>query len=265
MSYFREPFRKIDLMLHFDEIVFGPISSRRLGSSLGVNLLPSKGKLCNFDCIYCECGWNKDGKSDGRFPELEDIRNALEEKMSKASADGVRIDSITFSGNGEPTMHPDFPEVIDITLKLRDRFFPDAKVSVLSNATLVGRAEITEALMRVDNPILKIDASSDELIRKMNKPAGSYRLADVVESLRKFDGRFVLQTMFLRSPDFDTASPEALNAWMDIVRELKPREVMVYTIDRETPDKSLGKYTVEEMRAMVAPLIDEGYRIQIRG
>jgi wyosine [tRNA(Phe)-imidazoG37] synthetase (radical SAM superfamily) len=119
--------------------------------------------------------------------------------------------------------------------------------------------------MRVDNPILKIDASSDELIRKMNKPAGSYRLADVVESLRKFDGRFVLQTMFLRSPDFDTASPEALNAWMDIVRELKPREVMVYTIDRETPDKSLGKYTVEEMRAMVAPLIDEGYIIQIRG
>lgn len=252
-------------MLHFDEIVFGPIRSRRLGSSLGVNLLPSKGKLCNFDCVYCECGWNKDGKSDGKFPRLEDIEAALEEKMSKASSEGVPVDSITFSGNGEPTIHPDFPQVIDVTLRLRDRYFPAAKVSVLSNATMIGRKDVADALMRVDNPILKIDASSDALIQKINKPAGSYRLAEVVENLRKFDGRFVLQTMFLKSPDFDTASPDALNAWMDIVRELKPREVMVYTIDRETPDKSLGKYSVEEMTEMVQSLIDEGFDVQIRG
>lgn len=252
-------------MLHFDEIVFGPIRSRRLGSSLGVNLLPSKGKLCNFDCVYCECGWNKDGKSDGKFPQLEDIEAALEEKMSKASSEGIPVDSITFSGNGEPTIHPDFPQVIDVTLRLRDRYFPAAKVSVLSNATMIGRKDVAEALMRVDNPILKIDASSDALIQQINKPAGSYRLAEVVENLRKFDGRFVLQTMFLKSPDFDTASPDALKAWMDIVRELKPREVMVYTIDRETPDKSLGKYSVEEMKEMVQSLIDEGFDIQIRG
>ncbi len=252
-------------MLHFDEIVFGPIRSRRLGSSLGVNLLPSKGKLCNFDCVYCECGWNKDGKSDGRFPELKDIEAALEEKMSRAAAEGVPVDSITFSGNGEPTIHPAFAQVIDVTLRLRDRYFPQAKVSVLSNATMIGRKDVADALMRVDNPILKIDASSDELIQKINKPAGSYRLAEVVENLRKFEGRFVLQTMFLRSEEFDTASPEALAAWMDIVRELKPREVMVYTIDRETPDKTLGKYTVEEMKAFVQPLVDEGFEIQIRG
>lgn len=252
-------------MLHFDEIVFGPIRSRRLGSSLGVNLLPSKGKLCNFDCVYCECGWNKDGKSDGRFPELKDIEAALEEKMSRAADEGVPVDSITFSGNGEPTIHPAFAQVIDVTLRLRDRYFPQAKVSVLSNATMIGRKDVAEALMRVDNPILKIDASSDELIQKINKPAGSYRLAEVVENLRKFEGRFVLQTMFLRSEEFDTASPEALAAWMDIVRELKPREVMVYTIDRETPDKTLGKYTVEEMKAFVQPLVDEGFEIQIRG
>lgn len=252
-------------MLHFDEIVFGPIFSRRLGSSLGVNLLPSVGKLCNFDCVYCECGWNKDGRGDGRFPQLPDIEKALEEKMAKASAEGVGVDSITFSGNGEPTMHPDFPKVIDVTLRLRDRYFPDAKVSVLSNATLVGRKEIADALMRVDNPILKIDASSDELVRKINKPVGPYRLADVVEGLKRFEGRFVLQTMFLRSREFDTVTEDALAAWMDIVRELKPREVMVYTIDRETPDKTLGKYTVEEMTAMVQPLIDEGFKIQIRG
>ena len=252
-------------MLHFDEIVFGPIFSRRLGSSLGVNLLPSKGKLCNFDCVYCECGWNKDGVGDKVFPKLEDIEAALNEKMAKAVAEGVAVDSITFSGNGEPTMHPDFPQVIDITLRLRDRYFPNAKVSVLSNATLVGRKAIAEALKRVDNPILKIDASSDELVKKINKPVGAYRLSEVVEALKAFEGGFILQTMFLRSPEFDTAAPEALAAWMDIVRELKPREIMVYTIDRETPDKSLGKYTVEQMTAFVQPLIDEGYKIQIRG
>mgnify|MGYP003289873029 CR=1 FL=1 len=252
------------MMLHFNEIVFGPIFSRRLGSSLGVNLLPSKGKLCNFDCVYCECGWNKDGMNDRRFPEFAEIEAALEEKMAKAAEEGTGVDSITFSGNGEPTMHPDFPKVIDVTLRLRDRYFPNAKVSVLSNATLIGRPAVAEALMRVDNPILKIDASSDDLIEKINKPSGSYRLADVIGNLKKFEGRFVLQTMFLRSPDFDTAAPEALNRWMEIVRELKPREVMVYTIDRETPDKSLGKYT-EEMTEMVRPLIEEGYRIQVRG
>lgn len=252
-------------MLHFDDIVFGPIFSRRLGSSLGVNLLPSKGKLCNFDCIYCECGWNKDGAGDRNFPLLADIESALETKMSALAAEGGKVDSITFSGNGEPTMHPDFPEVIDITLRLRDRFFPKAKVSVLSNATLIGRKAVADALMRVDNPILKLDASTDGLVRKINKPVGTYRLDEVVGNMKLFEGRFVLQTMFLKSPDFNTAEPEALAGWMDIVREVRPREIMVYTIDRETPDKSLEKYTVDEMRELVRPLIEEGYDIQIRG
>ena len=252
-------------MLHFDDIVFGPIFSRRLGSSLGVNILPSKGKLCNFDCVYCECGWNKDGIADRRFPTYEEVVTAFEDKMSSLSAEGTKVDSITFSGNGEPTMHPDFPKIVDAVLNCRDRFFPQAKVSVLSNAYLVGRPSVAEALKRVDNPILKIDASSDELVRQINKPVGAYRLADIVNALKGFDGNFILQTMFLRSPEFDTAAPEALQKWMDIVRELHPREIMVYTIDRETPDKSLGKYTVEEMTALVKPLLDEGYKIQIRG
>jgi len=252
-------------MLHFDEIVFGPIFSRRLGSSLGVNLLPSKGKLCNFDCIYCECGWNKDGISDKVFPETSDVEKALEMKMSKAASEGVPVDSITFSGNGEPTMHPDFPQIIDITLRLRDRYFPHAKVSVLSNATLIGRKAVAEALMKVDNPILKLDGSDDGLVMKMNKPVGHYSVDEVVDGLKAFRGNFVLQTMFLRSADVDTASPEALSRWMDIVREVRPREIMVYTIDRETPDKTLGKYTVEEMTAFVQPLIDEGFKVQVRG
>jgi wyosine [tRNA(Phe)-imidazoG37] synthetase (radical SAM superfamily) len=193
------------------------------------------------------------------------VEAALKEKMAKAAAEGVPVDSITFSGNGEPTMNPDFPQIVEATVRLRDRYFPQAKVSVLSNAVLVARKEIADALKKVDNPILKIDASSDELIAKINKPVGRYRLAEIVEALKGFEGDFILQTMFLRSNDFDTTVPDALEAWMDIVRELKPREIMVYTIDRETPDKSLGKYTVEQMTEFVQPLLDEGFKIQIRG
>jgi len=193
------------------------------------------------------------------------VEAAMEEKMSKAAAEGVPVDSITFSGNGEPTMNPDFPEIIDAVLRCRDRYYPDAKVSVLSNATLAGRPAVAEALKRVDNPILKIDASSDELVRMINKPVGNYRLDEVVEALMKFEGRFILQTMFLKSPDFDTTSPEALNGWMEIVRKTNHREIMVYTIDRETPEKSLEKYSVEEMEALVQPLVDEGFKVQIRG
>ena len=252
-------------MLHFDDIVFGPIYSRRLGSSLGVNVLPTVGKLCNFDCIYCECGWNKDGRSDGKFPRLAEVEAALEDKLSKAAAEGTPVDSITFSGNGEPTMNPDFPQIVEATVRLRDKYFPNAKVSVLSNAVLVARKQIAEALKKVDNPILKIDASSDELVEKINKPVGKYRLSEIVDALKEFNGDFILQTMFLRAQDFDTTEDKALKAWMDIVRELKPREIMVYTIDRETPDKTLRKYTVEEMTSFVQPLLDEGFKIQIRG
>lgn len=253
-------------MLHFDDIVFGPIYSRRLGSSLGVNILPSKGKLCNFDCVYCECGWNKDGAvADRRFPTLEEVEEALTSKIRKAASEGVPVDSITFSGNGEPTMNPDFAEIIDVTLRLRDEYFPDAKVSVLSNATLLSRDKVAQALKKVDNPILKIDASSQELVEMINKPVGAYKLVEVLEHMKEFDGNFIMQTMFLKSKAFDTVAGGALEAWMNIVRELKPRQVMVYTIDRETPDKTLAKYTVEEMTAMVQPLIDEGFDVQIRG
>ena len=252
-------------MLRFEDIVFGPIRSRRLGASLGVNLLPAKGKLCNFDCIYCECGWNRDGHEDTRFPDFDDVRMALETRISELSATGQQLDSITFSGNGEPTLHPAFPDIIDLVLALRDRYYPEAKVSVLSNATLVTRPAIVEALKKVDNPILKIDGPDDRTIGMMNIPSGHYRLAEIIDGLKTFEGNFILQTMFLRSPHFDLSLKASLDAWMDIVRLLKPREIMVYTIDRETPDTSLRKYTVEEMTAFVRPLIDEGFKIQIRG
>ena len=252
-------------MLHFDDIVFGPIASRRLGASLGVNILPSKGKLCNFDCVYCECGWNADGAQDRTLPTFEQVKAALDERIPALAAEGVRIDSITFSGNGEPTVHPDFPQIMDEVILLRDRYCPDAKVSVLSNAALVVRPQVREALRKSDNPILKIDGPDDEMIAAVNKPVGTYRLKDILEGLKLFEGNFILQTMFVKSPDFDMSSPDVISAWRDIVRLLKPREVMVYTIDRETPDGRLGKYTVEQMAELVQPLVDEGYKIQIRG
>ena len=248
-----------------EEIVFGPIHSRRLGSSLGINVLPERGKLCNFDCIYCECGWNRDGRGDTRLPVADDLRNALEDKLSSCAAEGIGIDSITFSGDGEPTINPFFPEMVDITLALRDKYYPKAVVSVLSNATMVHKDAVFEALRKVDNPILKIDAPTTELARIINRPAPGYRVEDVVEALKRFEGDFVLQTMFLRCEGFDSSSPEVLQGWMDIVRTLRPREVMVYTIDRETPQKDLVRFTPEEMRGLVRPLVEEGFKVQVRG
>lgn len=243
--------------------VFGPIFSRRLGSSLGINLLPQEGKLCNFDCIYCECGWNRDGRGDSVLPTAGDVRKALTQKLEECHAAGTPIDSITFSGDGEPTLNPDFPAIIDLTLELRDRFYPEAKVSVLSNATRTWKEDVFQALRKVDNPILKLDGPTDEAVRLVNQPLGRYHVSDIVRDLERFEGEFILQTMFLRGEGF--ASEDWVECWMDIVRKLKPRTVMVYTIDRETPQQGLRKYTVGEMRALVQPLIDEGFELQIKG
>ena len=237
--------------------------SRRLGVSLGINLLPRDGKLCNFDCIYCECGWNRDGVPHSAFPPPADVETALRAKLSELPPQGVKADSITFSGNGEPTLHPQFPEIVDAVVALRDELMPSAKVSVLSNATTCGNPRVLAALKKVDNPIMKIDAPTVELARMVNRPAGTYDVGSVVKNLEAFGGDFVLQTMFLRSETFDSASDEVLLPWLDIVRHLKPRLTMVYSLDRETPQKSLEKYSAQRMRELVLPLIREGYDIVI--
>ena len=248
-----------------EEVVFGPIRSRRLGSSLGINLLPEKGKICTFDCIYCECGWNKDGRNDTKLPSAEKVRNALEVKLQQCKATQTPIDSITFSGDGEPTINPEFPQIIDDTIRLRNQYYPNSKITVLSNATMVHKPEVFDALRKVDNPTMKIDAPTNELVERINHPAPGYDIHRVVEALKQFKGDFILQTMFLKSKDFDSSSPEVLKGWMDIVRLLKPREVMVYTIDRPTPGEGLQKFTVEEMQTLVKPLLNEGFVIQIKG
>ena len=251
-------------MLHFNNMIYGPVHSRRLGSSLGVNILPTIGKLCNFDCIYCECGWNRDGISNGVFPTTKEFEPALRNALAKLSADGKPLDSITFSGNGEPTLNPHFPEMMDVTIALRDEFVPAAKVTVFSNATTCGKLSVLDALKKADNPVMKIDAPTNELAAHINKPSCIYDIEAIVDNLRAFNGDFILQTMFLRSDDFDSASPEVLGPWMDIVRELNPREIMAYSIDRETPQKSLKKYTFEEISLLVKPLVDEGFIVQVK-
>ena len=248
-----------------EETVFGPIHSRRLGNSLGINLLPVNGKLCTFDCIYCECGWNKDGQADTRLPKAAEVREKLEARLVQLASESVPVDSITFSGDGESTINPEFPKIIDDTLALRDKYYPMAKVSVLSNATQVHRPEIFAALRKIDNPIMKIDAPTNALAQRINIPAAGYDVNRVVEALKQFDGDFILQTMFLKANGFDSSSPEVLNGWMDIVRLLKPREIMAYTIDRPTPEVGLQKFTVEEMEAFLSPLKEEGFNLQIKG
>ena len=248
-----------------EETVFGPIHSRRLGSSLGINLLPTKGKLCNFDCIYCECGWNADGAADRRLPTAAQVRELLEAKLRQCAADCTPIDSITFSGDGEPTLNPEFPQIVRDTVELRNRYFPGAVVSVLTNATRICRQEVAEALHLVDNAILKLDAPTDALAAVINQPRAEYHVESIVGDMERFGHDFVLQTMFLRAPGFDSSNPEVLGPWMDIVRRLRPREVMVYTLDRPAPAEGLQKFTAAEMQALVQPLIDEGIKIQIKG
>ena len=249
-----------------EETVFGPIFSRRLGSSLGINLLPEKGKICNFDCIYCECGWNRDGRNDTVLPTAEKVRTDLERMLIKLAHEGTPVDSITFSGDGEPTINPEFPQIIDDTLRLRDQYYLQAKVSVLSNATRVHVPEVFNALCKVDNPIMKIDAPTNDLVEKINMPAPGYDVNRVIEALKQFDGNFVLQTCMLRGNGFDSSNPEVVGPLMDIVRLLKPREWMVYTIDRATPMQGLEKFSPQEMKALVQPIIDEGItKVQIKG
>lgn len=246
-----------------EPIVFGPIYSRRLGNSLGINLLPQEGKLCNFDCVYCECGWNKDGRGDTRIPSAEEVREALDIRLNACQVGSVLVDSITFSGDGEPTLNPDFARIVDDTLALRDRYCPSAKVSVLSNATRIGREDVFQALCKVDNPILKLDAPTDAQAALVNRPAAGYHVEEVVQGMVRFQGNFILQTLFLQGPGW--ATEDWVDGWMDLVRKVRPRSLMVYTLDRETPMQGLKKYTVEQMRSLVQPLLDEGYDIQIKG
>ena len=254
----------------FSEIVFGPLHSRRLGSSLGMNLLPYDGKLCNFDCIYCECGFNKDFRTRTKLPSRENVKEALEDKLIKLKEEGTKIDVITFAGNGEPTMHPAFSGIIDDTIELRNKYTPHAKISVLSNGMAVHKQHIFEALQKVESPVLKLDSAFDETVRLIDRPnSPTYSVAKQVKLYKQFEGNFVLQTMFIRGSfegqSVDNTTEEEVSAWLKLVEELNPREVMIYTIDRETPAKELKKAPLEVLNEIAEKVKQLGIKTNVAG
>lgn len=241
----------------YHDIIFGPVRSRRLGLSLGVNLLPTESKLCSFDCIYCECGWNAEHPGARRFNRREDVQRLLGETLRRMVDAGTPPDVITFAGNGEPTLHPHFEAIIGDTIALRDALCPAARISVLSNATQLHREEVRRALLRADNNILKLDSAFDETVRRMNNPKNpTYTVRGVVEQMKTFDGRMILQTMFLRGvcngAPIDNTTEEEVAAWLGLVAEIRPRQVMVYSLDRDTPCPTLEKVPRGELLAIAA-------------
>lgn len=245
----------------FGQIAYGPIHSRRLGTSLGMELMPLAHKLCTFNCVYCECGWNTP-VSHPKLPTREEVKMALEARLKE----GLDLDVITFSGNGEPTLHPDFLGIIEDTCALRDQYCPKAKVSVLSNSTQLGRPDVVQALRLCDNRILKLDAATDEMMRRIDLPVNEHlTVKQIIEWLAQFNGDFTLQTCFLRGEHagqrIDNTTPEELEAWYKAVDTLHPKQIMIYVIDRKTPEENLTKISREEMETIAAPLRAKGYDV----
>ena len=255
-----------DQTILFHSTIFGPIHSRRLGVSLGVNLMPSDGKVCSFDCIYCEAGYNAQGTGKSGLPSREKVREDLEKKLSDMHYNGDSLDVITFSGNGEPTLHPDFAGVIDDTLALRDRFYPDAKVSVLTNSTRIFDPAVAEALKKVDNNILKLDSAINPTMRLIDAPVSKeFTVERVVEALKQFKGTGVIQTMLLRGEHngqhVDNTTPEEVDALIKAYKEIAPKEVMLYSLDRFTPEEKLKKVEKEELDRIADQVREAGINV----
>ena len=242
--------------------IFGPVHSRRLGISLGINLMPADGKVCSFDCIYCECGLNGDHRPKLPRPTREEVALKLEEKLQQMKAEGLLPDVLTFAGNGEPTCHPHFAEIIGDTIRLRDQYCPKAKVSVLSNSTMIHRQQVHNALMLVDNNILKLDTVDPIYINKVDRPQSTYDVDKIIERLKAFNGHVIIQTMFMQGSasdeSVDNTGEEYVAPWLEAVKEIAPQQVMIYTIDRETPTQGLLKATHEQLDAIRDRVIAAG-------
>ncbi len=244
-----------DQTVLFHSTVFGPIHSRRLGVSLGINLMPNDGKVCSFDCLYCEAGYNSQGTGTTGISTRDEVYRQLDAKLSSMKAAGDPLDVITFSGNGEPTLAPDFPGIIDDTIALRDKYYPDAKVSVLTNSTRIFDPKVAEALKKVDNNILKLDSAIEETMRLIDRPSSKDFTVDrVVEALRQFEGTGIIQTMMLRGEHdgkaIDNTTDREVKALIAAYEAIKPREIMLYSLDRSTPEEKLIKVSLEELKSM---------------
>lgn len=256
-------------MMLFDQIIFGPIHSRRLGLSLGVNLLPVDAKICSFNCIYCECGFNTTIQ-DFPFPTRAQVSEILSAKLQQMNTEGEIPDVITFAGNGEPTLHPDFEGIIDDTIELRNKFCPTAKVSVLSNSTRVHKAHIFSALNKVDNNILKFDSAIDRTMKLIDQPVGKQiSIKWLIEQLKKFDGKLIIQTMFLRGKyqgeSIDNTTDEEITAWLNALEIIRPQQIMIYSLDRDTPVQQLQKVYVEELNIIAEKARDRGFDVAVAG
>ncbi len=254
-------------MILFNEIIFGPVKSRRLGISLGINLLPTHAKICSFDCIYCECGFNLRIK-DAQLPSRKDVYRALETKLQEMIADALLPDNITFAGNGEPTMHKEFLPIIEDTLFLRDKYCPKAKVSVLSNSAHMHKPYIFKALTMVDNNILKFDSAIDETVSRLNRPISkTFNTRWQIEYFKKFGGKLIIQTMFLRGNlqdgVIDNTTAEEISAWLEALKLIQPQQVMIYTFERETPTAGLEKVGLDELNQIAARVSDLGIAVSV--
>ena len=242
--------------------IFGPVHSRRLGVSLGINLLPSDGKHCSFDCVYCECGFNADHRPSNPLPTREEVFIQLESRLRDMYEKGPKPDVFTFAGNGEPTAHPHFAEIIDDTIGLRNKYFPDAKVSVLSNSTFICRQNVFKALKKVDNNILKLDTVDNAYIRAVDRPVPGYNVEEIVARMKDFQGKLIIQTMFMKGTfnglDVDNTADAYVLPWLEAVKSISPAQVMIYTIDRETPGQELLKASHEDLDRILALLEKEG-------
>lgn len=254
----------------FDQIIFGPVKSRRLGISLGVNLLPTDSKVCSFDCIYCECGWTpRKREKKAVLPTRLQVRQQMEEKLTEMALSNELPDVITFAGNGEPTLHPEFEGIIDDTIELRNRLSPDARIAVLSNATMLHKASVIRALLKVEDNIQKLDSAFEETIRRIDCPTSNFKLKDVIENLKSFNGKVIIQTLFLhgtfKGEIIDNTSEEELSGWLKLIAEIKPSQVMIYTIDRDTPATGLEKVTLEELQQIADRVTKMGFEVQVSG
>jgi wyosine [tRNA(Phe)-imidazoG37] synthetase (radical SAM superfamily) len=254
----------------FDQIIFGPVKSRRLGVSLGVNLLPTDSKVCSFDCIYCECGWTpKKREKKAVLPERGRVKREMQEKLTQMIELNELPDVITFAGNGEPTLHPEFAGIIDDTIELRNQLAPKARIAVLSNATMLHKPSVIRALLKVEDNIQKLDSGIEETIRKIDCPAANFNLKNVVENLKLFGGKVIVQTLFLRgnfkNEIIDNTTENELSAWLKLVAEIKPLQVMIYTIDRDTPATGLEKVKLVELERIAAQVRELGFKVQVSG
>jgi wyosine [tRNA(Phe)-imidazoG37] synthetase (radical SAM superfamily) len=260
----KDIFRIGNMSFLFHDVIFGPLQSRRLG----VNLLPLNTKFCTFNCVYCECGWthDKDGES-GKLPSREEVHEKLEAKLKEILDSGQHPDAITFAGNGEPTMHPQFAEILEDTIALGDIYFPEASVSVLSNASTLDKPAVFNALKKTGNNILKLDAGTEAMFRLINSPRSGITLHSIVDKLKEFNGELIIQTLFLRG-EIDgkkidnTAEPE-FSRWLEHVRAINPKYVMIYPIDRATPAENLEKIPFDELKRIAETVEKTGIKTQV--